>query len=143
VNIWKIASSGGPATQVTRNGGRFAMESPDRKWLYFTVAGGVLRRMPVDGGQETDYVRDLGIPSALDVSPFFVMAKGVYYLGMSADQRSALVRFIGHAGGESRILGRIPRTPSAGLSVSPDSRFLLYSQYDQSTAEILLVDNFH
>jgi hypothetical protein len=63
--------------------------------------------------------------------------------GLCADQRSALIRFIGHAGGASRILGRIPRTPAAGLSLSPNGQFLLYSQYDQSTAEILLVNNFH
>jgi serine/threonine protein kinase/Tol biopolymer transport system component len=142
-NIWKVASSGGSPTQLTRTGGFFALESPDGKWLYITVAGGVLRRMPVEGGEEKDYVRDLGSPSALDVSPFFVTAKGVYYLGMSADQRSALIRFIGHAGGESKTLGRIPRTPSAGLSLSPDGRFLLYSQYDQSAAELLLAENFH
>ena len=143
-NIWKIASSGGPATQVTRSGGLFALESPDRKWLYFTVAGGVLRRMPVDGGEETDYVRDLGAPIlGLDVSPFFVTAKGVYYLAVSANRRPALIRFAGHEGGDSKTVGSIQRTPSAGLSLSPDGRFLLYSQYDQSTAEIMLVENFH
>jgi hypothetical protein len=53
------------------------------------------------------------------------------------------IRFIGHAGGESKTLGSIPRTPAKGLSLSPDGRFLLYSQYDQSTAELLLVENFH
>jgi Tol biopolymer transport system component len=142
-NIWRVASSGGPATQVTRNGGRFAMESPDGRWLYFTVMGSILRRMPVGGGEETDYVHDLGNPIALDVSPFFVTSAGVYYMSMSADQRSAFIRFISHAGGTSRVVGKIPRTPAAGLSLSPDGRYLLYSQYDQSTADILLVDNFH
>ena len=28
------------------------------------------------------------------------------------------------------------------LSVSPDGQYLLYSQYDQSSAEIVLVENF-
>jgi Tol biopolymer transport system component len=143
-NTWKVASSGGSATQVTQSGGLFALESPDGKWLYFTVASGVLRRMRVDGGEETDYVRDLGGPSmGQELSRFVVTGKGVYYLAAGADQRSALIRFIGHAGGESKILGSIPRRPSAGLSLSPDGRLLLYSQYDQSTAEILVVDNFH
>ena len=143
-NIWKVASSGGPATQVTRSGGRSALESPDGKWLYFMVAGGALRRMPVEGGEETDYVRDLRVPSpALFLSPFFITAKGVYYLASGADQRGAIIRFIGHAGGEPKTLGSISRTPTEGLSLSPDGRFLLYSQYDQSAAEILLVENFH
>ena len=143
-NIWKVASSGGPATQVTRSGGLFAQESPDGKWLYFTVLGGVLRRMSVEGGEETDYVRDLaGSSAALEAPSVLVTAKGVYYLAPGAHQQGALIRFIGHGGGESKTLGSIPRTPSSGLSLSPDGRFLLYSQYDQSTAEILLVENFH
>ncbi|MGA8492032.1 MAG: protein kinase [Terriglobales bacterium] len=143
-NIWKVASSGGPATQVTRSGGLFAQESPDGKWLYFTVLGGVLRRMPVEGGEETDYVRDLAGPSAaLEAPSVLVTAKGVYYLASGAHQQGALIRFIGHGGGEAKTLVSIPRTPSAGLSLSPDGRFLLYSQYDQSAAEILLVENFH
>ena len=99
--------------------------------------------MSPTGGEETDYVRDLGIPSALDVSPFVVTAKGIYYLATSADQSSTSIRFLDHDGGPSKIIGTISRTPAAGLSLSPDGRFLLYSQYDQSTAEILLVDNFH
>lgn len=99
--------------------------------------------MPVEGGEETDYVRDLGFPRlGLDVSPFYVTAKGVYYLSTGDEQRGALIRFIGHAGGESKTLGNISRAPSAGLSLSPDGRFLLYSEYDQSAAEILLVENF-
>jgi eukaryotic-like serine/threonine-protein kinase len=141
-NIWKVASSGGPATQVTRNGGFFATESPNRKWLYFTAAGGVLRRMPVEGGEETDFVRDLASIGPLTSASFFVTAKGVYYFAPVADQRGALIRFKGHEGGESKTLGSIPRTPSTGLSLSPDGRFLLYSQYDQSAAELMLVENF-
>jgi hypothetical protein len=29
------------------------------------------------------------------------------------------------------------------MSLSPDGKALLYSQYDQSAAELLLVENFH
>jgi eukaryotic-like serine/threonine-protein kinase len=143
-NIWKVASSGGPATQVTRNGGFFALESPDRKWLYFTAQGGMLRRMPLEGGQETDYVRglaDLGL--ARNPGAFSVAATGVYYLAPGPDQRGALIRFISQAGGESKTLASIPRTPAAGLSLSADGHYVLYSQYDQSAAELLLVENFH
>jgi serine/threonine protein kinase/Tol biopolymer transport system component len=142
-NIWKTSSAGGPATQVTRTGGRFALESPDGKWLYFS-ASGVLRRMPLQGGEATDYVRDLAAPRlSFPVMPFLVTSKGIYYLATGADKQGALIRFIGHTGGESKTLGSIPRTPAAGLSLSPDGRFLLYSQYDQSAAELLLVENFH
>ena len=74
---------------------------------------------------------------------FFVTAKGVYYLARVAGQRGAEIRFVAHTGGGPKTLGSIPRRPSAGLSLSADSRFLLYSQYDQSAAELMLVENFH
>jgi serine/threonine protein kinase len=142
-NIWKVASSGGPATQVTRNGGGFALESPDRKWLLYSANGGMVRRMPIEGGQESDYVRGLGdLGLARNWGAFSVAANGVYYLAPGPDQRGALIRFISQAGGESKTLASIPRTPAAGLSLSPDGHSLLYSQYDQSAAELLLVENF-
>lgn len=142
-NIWKVASSGGAATQVTRNGGAFALESPDSKWLYFTAQSGMIRRMPIEGGQETDFVRGLGdLGLARNWGAFSVAAAGVYYLAPSPDQRGALIRFISHAGGESKTLASIARTPAAGLSLSPDGHYLLYSQYDRSAAELLLVENF-
>jgi len=143
-NIWKVASSGGPATQVTRNGGGFAAESPDGKWLYFTVQGGMIRRMPLEGGQETDYARGLGdLGLARNWGVFAVAATGVYYLGPGPEPRGALIRFISQAGGEAKTLAAIPRTPAAGLSLSADGHSLLYSQYDRSAAELLVVENFH
>ena len=113
-----------------------AQESPDGKWLYFSRQDGVLRRMPLSGGEEVEYVRDLGRPRYSE--SFFVNAKGVYYV---APDR--LIRFIGHSGGEPKTLGSIPRQPGAGLGLSPDGGSLLYSQYDRSTAELMLVENFH
>jgi hypothetical protein len=66
----------------------------------------------------------------------------VYYLASPAEQKGALIRFVGYDGGEARTLGAISRPPAAGLSLSPDGHFLLYSQFDQSAAELLLVENF-
>jgi serine/threonine protein kinase/Tol biopolymer transport system component len=142
-NIWRIPSSGGAATQVTHGGGHFALESPDGKWLYFDVSGAALRRMPTGGGEETDVVRDVASASVeRPAGAFNVTSKGVYYLASPAEQKGALIRFVGYDGGEARTLGAISRPPAAGLSLSPDGHFLLYSQFDQSAAELLLVENF-
>ncbi len=54
----------------------------------------------------------------------------------------ALIRFAPIEGGAPRTIGTISRTPASSLSVSPDGRYLLYSQFDQSSAELLLVENF-
>jgi hypothetical protein len=51
----------------------------------------------------------------------------------------ALIRFIGHAGGEPKTIG----STAFGLCLSPDGHSLLYSQYDQLAADLMLVENFH
>jgi serine/threonine protein kinase/Tol biopolymer transport system component len=144
--IWKMPAAGGAATQVTHGGGYFAIESPDAKWLYFNQGTGPLRRMPVAGGEETDFVKDFGGQSlGRTVPPFAVTEKGVYYMAADSDAkaRGATIHFMSHDGKTSKILASVPRKPAAGLSVSPDGRYLLYSLFDQSAAEILLVENFH
>ena len=110
-NIWKVASSGGPATQVTRNGGVFALESPDGKWLYFTAQGGTIRRMPLEGGQEIDYVRGLGdVGFARNWGAFSLAETGMYYLAPGSDQRGALIRFISQACRRTAASGKFPLT---------------------------------
>ncbi len=50
--IWKVPSTGGQAVQVTKRGGREAVESTDGKFVYyskgFDIAG--LWKVPADGG---------------------------------------------------------------------------------------------
>ncbi len=59
MDIWKMSARGGEAVQVTRGGGNFAVLSPDGKTLYYVkelAAGSSLRRMPIEGGEETKVV---------------------------------------------------------------------------------------
>ena len=59
-------------------------------------------------------------------------------------RQGVAIRFMGHAGGEPKVIGSLQRpVAGGGLSLSPDGRSLLYSQYDQLAAELMLVENFH
>src|SRR5262249_17691185 len=52
--LWKVPLKGGSPIQVTRNGGVYGVESPDRRFLYFTkweVSG--IWKMPLSGGEES------------------------------------------------------------------------------------------
>jgi len=72
-----------------------------------------------------------------------VTTRGVYYLSPTTDQQSADVRLLPLDGGEPRTLGTIPHVVATDLSVSPDFTSIVYSQCDQCTADLMLVEDFH
>jgi len=51
--VWKMASEGGPATQVTRAGGMRPKESPDKRFVYYR------KRVPVSGGPESQVLESV------------------------------------------------------------------------------------
>jgi Tol biopolymer transport system component len=137
VEVWKMPAAGGPAVQVTRNGGGAAFESADGKYLYYdrNPFGGAdsLYRMPVEGGQEVEVVPRLQFWSA-----FGVTAKGVYFM---PDSRT--IRFLDPASGRVSTVATLEKDFSDdGLCVSPDDRFVVWGQGDRLSSELMLVDNF-
>jgi serine/threonine protein kinase len=135
VEVWKMPAAGGPAAQVTRNGGAAAFESADGKSLYYgkTVGAGSLYRMPVEGGQEVEVVPRLDYFSC-----FGVTAKGVYFM---PDSRT--IRFLDPGSGRVSTLATLEKSAAeGGLCVSPDDRFVVWSQQDRVSSELMLVDNF-
>jgi Tol biopolymer transport system component len=138
VEVWKMPAAGGPAAQVTRNGGMGAFESADGKYLYYdrNLGGyggaGSLYRMPVEGGQEVEVV-----PRLQDYNFFGVTAKGVYFM---PDSRT--IRFLDPGSGRVSTLATLEKDAGNGLCVSPDDRFVVWAQQDHVFSELMLVDNF-
>ncbi len=63
--VWRMPSAGGTATQITRQGGLTATESPDRRFLYYakrTLSPTTIWRVSVGGGEETEVVDGLSYP---------------------------------------------------------------------------------
>jgi serine/threonine protein kinase len=136
VEVWKMPAAGGPAAQVTRNGGAVALESADGKYLYYGKNPGFgadsLYSMPVQGGQEVEVV-----PRLHSWSSFGVTAKGVYFM---PDRRT--IRFLEPSSGRVTTLASLEKNVWQGLCVSPDDRFVVWSQQDRLASELMLVDNF-
>jgi Tol biopolymer transport system component len=137
VEVWKMPAAGGPAAQVTRNGGMAAFESADGKYLYYDKNSGSgadsLYRMSVEGGQEVEVVPHLG-----EYDSFGVTAKGVYFI---SDWRT--IRFLDPGSGRVSTLATLEKSaPEGGLCVSPDDRFVVWTQQDRVSSELMLVDNF-
>jgi len=139
--LWKMPSAGGPAVQVTRHGGFAAFESPDGRFLYYakglTVPG--LWRIPTTGGDEVELIRSL---EAGHWGYWAVVENGIYYLDTTP--KPGIAFFDINTQRSTRVfdLENRPARQAPGLAVSPDKRTILYTQWDASDSDIILVENF-
>jgi eukaryotic-like serine/threonine-protein kinase len=135
--IWKLPATGGQAVQVTRNGGRVAFESLDGAFVYYAkdVENSSLWRIPVGGGDEVEILKSVaGIAFAL-------ANQGIYFEQPNSNG-STSIQFLSFATGKAAVLATITRPWDAGLSVSPNERYILYTQVDRTSSNLMLVENF-
>ena len=135
--IWKMPAEGGEAVQVSKHGGHIASESFDGKFVYFGRTPGQtsIWRVPVGGGDETKVLE-----SALGQA-FAVAEKGIYFVTPNPDGAWAF-QFYSFATSKVTALAEIHQSVSWGVSVSPDERYILYTQEDQTGSDLMLVENF-
>lgn len=132
---------GGAAVPVIGAKGEEAFESSDRKFVYYAKldAPGIWRVL-VAGGEETrilDQARE---------SLWALTGQGICYFDLTNPVAPAL-KFYSFPTGKSRLLRQFPKgtsvdTLSTALSVSPDGRWILYTQLDQAGSDLMMVENF-
>jgi Tol biopolymer transport system component len=134
--IWKIAATGGPARQITRNGAREGYESPDGRQLYFVKDRPLLGVWSVgtEGGEETrliDGVRD---------TRWAVAREGIYYVTVAAPFEILAWRY---AARESDVIYRIPGRKSvrAGFTASFDGSTFVWPQAVTDSRDIMILDD--
>jgi eukaryotic-like serine/threonine-protein kinase len=135
--VWKTSSGGGEAVPVTRNGGGTAFESPDGKSIYYIKGNfsGPLWKMPLNGGEEVQVLPSVGLRA------FFLVNKGIYFIPERGTVGKHSIQFLSFATEKMKTVAPISY-PDEGLCVSPDGRFLLFSQHDESGSDLMLVENF-
>jgi Tol biopolymer transport system component/predicted Ser/Thr protein kinase len=137
--VWKMPRDGGEAIQVTHAGGFVTFESPDGKYLYYTKLNPEgttpLFRMTVNGGEEVQVVPSVGSWEFL-----CVRSTGVYFVPEADGAKT--IRFLDAASGKVRTLANLDKPLQAGLAVSPDGQFVVWSQRDRETINLMLVDGF-
>ena len=138
-----MPAAGGQAIQVTRQGGADSMESPDGQFLYYTKARytpGIWRR-PVAGGEET-FVLDHHRAGYWRY--WTVVEQGIYFA--TAEQPAQpVIEFFSFATGQVTLVTVLEKGLNrgfSGLAVSPDGRWLIWSQVDQVGSDIMLMENF-
>lgn len=141
--IWKVPATGGDAVQVTQQLGHDGVDSPDGQFLYFTKGRNVpgIWKMPLASGEETLV---LDHHSAGIWRHWAVTEAGIYF-ATEAQPKQTLIEFFSFATRQVTLLATIPKgldRSTPGLSVSPDGRWLIWSQLDQQGSDILLLENF-
>jgi tricorn protease-like protein len=137
--VWKIPADGGEAIQVTRDGGFAPLESPDGKFLYYvkSLMSTDLWRIPVEGGQAVKILE--GLSNYVNLA---IVREGIYFVPASGFS----IQFLNLATSQIKPVAKFEKPldsgDSGGLAISPDSRWILYTQFDQPGGELMLVENF-
>jgi Tol biopolymer transport system component len=140
--VWKVPAEGGEAVQVTRGGGFAAFESPDGKFVYYTAfkAPGIWR-VAVEGGDEAEV---LDQPKLGYWGNWAVVDGGIYFVNVEVKQHPT-IEFFSFSTGRVRQISTMEKEAvlgGPGFAISPDGRWILYAQVDQSGSDIVLVENF-
>jgi Tol biopolymer transport system component len=127
--LWKVPFKGGSPIQMTKNGGVYAIESDDRRFLYYAkYEGGVggLWKMSLGGGEET---RVLGQP--VNWWQWVLSPTGIYFLNENA-KPNGRIEFFDSATGEMTPIFDLEKPVSSygGLALFPDGKSILYGQSD-------------
>ncbi len=143
MQIWKMPAEGGEAVQVTRHGGFEGFESTDGKYFYYAKGRAMpgIWRVPVGGGEETLV---LDHHQAGLWRYWVVTDKGIWF-ATAETPAHPLIEFYSFATGKVTQVATLDKPllkTTPGLTVSPDGRWLLVAQMDQSGKDIMLVDNF-
>jgi Tol biopolymer transport system component/DNA-binding winged helix-turn-helix (wHTH) protein len=145
--VWKVPSGGGQPVQVTNHSGWMPMESTDGRVLYYVKtnlptdpsnAPARLWAMPVGGGEEYPVTSQ---PFHLH---WAVAPNGIYFTDPETKPLATL-KFLDVRTGRISTIATLEKPLSGNgqsLSVSPDGRFILYSQLDSISAELMVVENF-
>jgi Tol biopolymer transport system component len=137
--VWKMPAVGGNAIQITRKGGIEAHESPDGTFLYYLKNGHEftsLWKVPVEGGEETEVLQSVCCLN------FAVVGQGIYFIPEPHEGRSS-VQFLSFATGKVVTIATLTGVSAYGSSVSPDGKWMIYSQYTEDQgSDLLMVENF-
>ena len=95
-------------------------------------------RSPFDGGQPTKVLEGLS-----EYRNLAVLESGLLFV---PTRKTSSLQFLSFASGKIAPVANFERPISfesgAGLDVSPDRRWILYTRFEQAGSELMLVENF-
>lgn len=142
--IWKIPAQGGEAEPVTKAGGVMTVGARSGYVYYLKSMLASVWRVPERGGQEEAV---LNTPEFHYSRYSALSRRGIYFLDpQEVDSVPRTISFLSFASGRSTRITRMRGMPlvwEPGISVSSDGRWMLYTQVDESSGDITVVENVH
>jgi len=138
--VYRCPASGGNAVLLSKDvDGVSPQESSDGKTVYFASHedNSTLKKTAVSGQPGTESEVD-GLPRLRASSLWSLSPGGIYFVPAEAPRS---VRYFDLASKQTRQIFEADKNLYSGLSVSPDGRWILYTQEDVNS-DIMLVDNF-
>jgi Tol biopolymer transport system component len=139
-NLYRLSSQGGPTTRISDKGSWFSIVKDGKVFFNTRETNNVaLWSKPMGGGEEE---RLKGMPNLDASASWTATARGIYYT--SSSSRPTAINFYDFSSRSAKRLFSLPQppTPGGGLSVSPDGRWLLYTQTDDAQNDIMLAEGF-
>jgi len=142
LRIWRMPAGGGEATLISHSeGGLFPIESRDGQTLFYCheLPEKGVWKIPAQGGMAE---RVTG-PLSEENCGLAVTDKGIYYAAALDSRNRHSIQFFSFSTGRTRDVVVSDRPMGrVGLSVSPDERFVLFVQQDQSASDLMLIPDF-
>jgi len=142
MQLWKMPADGGPAVQVTKNGGWESRESSDGRTVYYTKqpSDGIWS-IPVDGGEEK---KAAPLPINLHRS-WTLSPTGLYYVEFLHGDTDPVIQYYSFATAKVTTVVHLEKEIEFGksdLAISPDGKWLIWGQMDVLSYDIGLLENF-
>jgi Tol biopolymer transport system component len=138
--IWRMSSEGGQAVQITRHGGDVPKESPDGRFLYYDKGWPLelsLWRMPVKGGAEVQVLYSIHWDGRWSLG-----REGIYFFTPPDKEGHNEIRLYEFSTGKVRKILTIEGPIGPHITISPDGGAILYTQRDDATSDLMLVENY-
>lgn len=143
VETWKIPSDGGTSVKLARGGGQYAVESEDGRELYYSkpFPSGIWR-LTLAGGDESELAK-----GPVNWQGWAVTRRGLYYATerwqVPHRRQEFTIQYLDFTSGRTtQLYGNERVFTHQSLTVSPDEKWILFSEAPGWQSELMLMENF-
>jgi Tol biopolymer transport system component len=136
--IWKCKIDGSEAQQFSTVGGMKPIESFDGKWLYFSRPGIGIWRKSTTGDKEEKV-----LDRKIDIYLWSLGKNGIYFMDKDSGRKvPTTICYYDFFTKQITKFINIGNQGNIHLSVTPDEKYIIYSQNDYSNSDLIIVENW-